>query len=168
MGFDRAVAFVLHWEGQGQPEGDPGGATRWGISQRAHPEVDVAALTREGAVAIYEREYWTPARCHRFPPALGLALFDGAVQHGVARAVEFLQRALGVPADGIPGPVTIAAAWQAPVREALVGYLSYRGVLYDVNPADHRGWYARLCDCAIEAMALGAGTPAGAVGRETT
>lgn len=157
MMFDRALAFVLRWEGgEGGATslpGDPGGLTRWGISQRAYPGLDIAALTREEAAAIYRRDYWEPARCERFPPPLALALFDAAVMHGVPRAAELLQRALQVDVDGILGPATITTAWQRPVRPTLVQFLGHRGVLYDRDSQDWLGWYARLCDLAIEAMA---------------
>lgn len=164
--FDRAVGFVIRWEAfGGEPEtdgvpgatrleGDPGGLTsRYGISQRAHPDVDVEHLTRDGAVAIFWRDYWVPARCDRFPAPLALALLDASVMHGVPRAVSMLQRALGVAADGIPGPETVTAAWRAPLRRTLITFLGHRGVLFDKDPQDWLGWYRRLCDCAIEAMA---------------
>lgn len=89
---------------------DPGGLTKWGICQRDHPDVDVANLTEVGARAIYDREYWTPAGCENFTPALALAVFDAAVNQGVVTAIRMLQRSLFVPVDGLLGPQTINAA----------------------------------------------------------
>ena len=64
--FDHALSIVLGHEGNDtltdDPK-DPGGLTRWGISQIAHPSVDVRHLTREGAAAIYRAEYWEPLQC---------------------------------------------------------------------------------------------------------
>lgn len=37
---------------------DPGGATKFGISQRANPDVDVPNLTEEQARQIYNERYW--------------------------------------------------------------------------------------------------------------
>jgi lysozyme family protein len=58
-GFERALAFTLRWEGGlSQDPDDPGGTTKYGISARAHPEVDVRNLTLEDAKEIYRKEYW--------------------------------------------------------------------------------------------------------------
>lgn len=56
-----AFDFVMELEGGGElhtVEGDPGGTTKWGVSQRAHPEVDVESLTRDGALEIFREDYW--------------------------------------------------------------------------------------------------------------
>ena len=37
---------------------DPGGETNFGISKRAYPSVDIKHLTKEGAIAIYKKDYW--------------------------------------------------------------------------------------------------------------
>lgn len=61
ISFDRAMALegggVLH-----EVEGDPGGATKWGISQRANPDLHIPSLTREQAIEVYDRRYWSPRR----------------------------------------------------------------------------------------------------------
>lgn len=64
---------------------DPGGETKYGISKRAYPNLDIRNLTPEAALAIYRRDYWD-----KLPPGLEPAarwfLFDCAVNHGVSRA----------------------------------------------------------------------------------
>jgi len=130
---------------------DRGGRTRYGISSRAHPDVDVASLTRQQAHAIYAQDYWSPARCGEMPPALAIALFDGAVQHGVRRGVLLLQRALRQTPDGIVGPLTLDAAWQGDEAGHLSMYLAHRARYYarivagDASQSVYLlGWYARL------------------------
>ncbi|MDH5527809.1 MAG: hypothetical protein OEY97_10940 [Nitrospirota bacterium] len=111
--FDPAVAATIVREGGDaitRDRNDPGGTTRWGISQRAYPELDVAALTRAQAEVIYRRDYWMPVcgegiRHQR----VAEALFDSAVNLGVDRAVKIAQQVLGVRMDGQVGPVTLAA-----------------------------------------------------------
>ena len=58
--FIQAVELVLKHEGGFTPglPNDPGGATNFGISQRAYPDVDIKNLTVEGAKEIYRRDYW--------------------------------------------------------------------------------------------------------------
>jgi hypothetical protein len=90
--FDKAIEFTLQWEGEGgkASPGDPGGMTKWGISQRAHPEVDVANLTREQAIEIYRADYWDRLGCGGLDAPLDVALFDTAVNVGVNRALGWL------------------------------------------------------------------------------
>ena len=152
--FGIALEFVLdHEGGYVNDSDDPGGETRFGISKRAHPDVDIVNLTREGAALIYWEAYWQKARCEDFPAALAIALFDGAVNHGPGSAVLMLQQALGVAADGIVGPVTLAAAQQANGRRVINDLLTRRVLLYnDITKANSRqarflrGWIRRVLD----------------------
>jgi lysozyme family protein len=91
--FDAAVEFVLlqespHGELAEDPR-DPGGLTRWGICKRYHPDVDVANLTREGAVGIYQKMYWDES-WEALPPGLALAALDCSVNQGPSIAHQFL------------------------------------------------------------------------------
>ena len=57
--FEIAIELVLAHEGGYMSDpSDPGGATNFGISQRAYPHLNIAALTRDDAIAIYKRDYW--------------------------------------------------------------------------------------------------------------
>jgi lysozyme family protein len=38
---------------------DPGGETNFGITKRSYPDLDIKGLTREDAIAIYWRDWWT-------------------------------------------------------------------------------------------------------------
>src|SRR3546814_3606743 len=67
-GFDSAVARVLGDEGGFVDDPvDRGGATNFGISSRAHPDVDVASLTCEDAVTLYRERYWEPIGRDQLP-----------------------------------------------------------------------------------------------------
>jgi lysozyme family protein len=91
--FPRALQFVLKWEGStySNDPADPGGETRWGISRRAYPDLDIANLTEPQAVAIYQRDYWTPAGCDDLPWPLDMIVMDTAVNMGTGRAKVLLQ-----------------------------------------------------------------------------
>lgn len=146
--FDMALAFVLNVEGGDMltdDPSDPGGLTRWGVSQRAHPDVDVANLTREGAESIYRAHYWDRCQCDKFTPEIGIALFDAAVNQGPDKAIRVLQRALGVDHDGIVGPETLEAAERSIPSELLIQFLSRRAVEYSEGSIRfRRGWFVRL------------------------
>ena len=63
MPFYQEIKHVLKREGGyvNDPD-DPGGETKYGISKRAHPDVDIASLTPESAAEIYKDYYWLPAK----------------------------------------------------------------------------------------------------------
>jgi len=149
--FQRAVEEVLRYEGgYSYDPNDPGGETNWGISKAGHPEIDVKNLTREKAIAIYEKDYWLAAGCDQLPPIFAIPLFDGAVNHGVKLIIRKLQGALGVEVDGTVGPETIEAAHAASVNrpwEVLADFLARRAVLYARQAGFlrfGRGWMTRL------------------------
>jgi lysozyme family protein len=110
--FEAASAFVIDiLEGGAKVITDSGGVTRWGISKRAYPHLDIAVLTRTVAEDIYRRDYWNKIKGDLMQPAaLALLVFSCAVNMSPARATSILQRALGVTDDGIIGPETLIAA----------------------------------------------------------
>ena len=86
-----AVQSVLADEGgDSSNPADAGGATRFGISARAHPGVDIATLTRDGAVKIYWDEWWLRFGFAQLPAAVAAKTFDLAVNMGASNAIECL------------------------------------------------------------------------------
>ena len=83
--------------------------TKYGISAMTYPDLDIANLTLEKAKEIYLRDWWERFELDRFGNALAYQMFDCAINNGIGRAYEMLQRALGVEADGIIGEKTIRA-----------------------------------------------------------
>lgn len=118
--FRRAVEVVLQHEGGyvNDPR-DPGGETKFGISKRQYPELDIAGLTREQAAEIYYRDFYAKYGYARInDEAVATKVFDMAVNMGPTTAHRLLQEALvfvGYPVeiDGIIGPQTIGAANKA-------------------------------------------------------
>jgi len=116
--FDDAMTFVFEQEGgYGIDPNDPGGETNFGISKKSYPNVDIKALTKEQAKAIYLRDFWIPLRCEELPYALALGLFDMGVNQGIGTAIKIFQRTLGVKDDGVFGPKTLEAALKAEPRK---------------------------------------------------
>lgn len=154
MTFDEAVEIVLDIEqGYVFDPNDPGGETNWGISKRAHPNVDIKNLTRDGAKAIYLNHYWLPLKPLLIPAHLRLCLFDCAVNQGVETSIRLLQSAVGLKPDGIIGPMTLAAADSYSRRRALRNLLMARHERYTKNPRWNiygAGWSKRLIEIAME------------------
>jgi lysozyme family protein len=166
----RLPVVLLHEGGFVQHPQDPGGATKFGITRetlarfRGTPVTveDVRSLTTAEAAAIYRRLYWDPIRGDELPAGVDLAVFDFTVNSGPSRAVRTLQGALGVPQDGIIGPVTLAAAQVAdPV--ALIRHLSRDRLRFlsrlAIWPVFGRGWRRRVLAVEQEAIRLAHSNP---------
>lgn len=90
--FERAFEIVIGAEGGYSNDiHDPGGETKYGISKRAYPNLDIANLTLAQAEDIYRRDYWQAAGCdHIDDPELAILVFDCAVNQGVSKARQIL------------------------------------------------------------------------------
>ena len=119
MGFEKALEKTLVWEGGDKltkDVDDPGGTTKYGISQKAHPDLDIENLTYEDAKEIYKKEYWDKSRAEKLPEKIQEQYFDMAVNLGRRRAVKILQKACNalsrdkIKEDGLIGKNTIRAA----------------------------------------------------------
>jgi lysozyme family protein len=110
MTFDQAFDRLIGHEGGYvfNPH-DPGGETKFGISKRSYPHLDIHSLTLADAKTIYKRDFWDRAQCDKLHPDLAFDLFDGAVNSGIGQAIRWLQRAVGVADDGVVGPLTLAS-----------------------------------------------------------
>lgn len=96
--FSRAILFIGDHEWSGRNDGaytddpnDPGGETRWGISKRAYPNLDIKNLSFEQATDIYAKDYWDACGCDAIPFPDCVAVFDTAVNCGVSRAKGWLK-----------------------------------------------------------------------------
>jgi lysozyme family protein len=95
---------------------DPGGETKYGVSKKAYPNLDIARLTVDEAIEIYKNDYWIPARVDSLSNELQGMYFDMVVNHGKSKAVKILQQACNnknkkdIQVDGKIGPNTIKAS----------------------------------------------------------
>jgi len=99
------------WEkGYVNDKNDSGGETRWGISKRSYPRVDIKHLTKMGAVEIYATDFYDKMDLSGIKTlAIGWKCFDMAVNMGRRAATRIIQRATGAHVDGIMGPLTLAS-----------------------------------------------------------
>ena len=131
MNFDLAFDALLGHEGGyvDNPK-DPGGATRWGITERVARANgytgDMREFPVERAKQIARWEYWDAVQADQLPDALRYAVFDAAYNSGPVQAVHWLQRALGVKADGVIGMQTRLAAQQCTPDRVLARMLGMR------------------------------------------
>ena len=143
--FDRCVRAVLLEEGGlSDHQQDPGGLTKYGISRRAYPDLDIRRLTMDDVIEIYRRDYWNPVRCTDLPASLALLVFDSAVNQGAGTAARLLQKAVGVTED----EVDIGACFECtPPRGVTICFRScwHRlGATTPCNRTIHRSGYTPL------------------------
>lgn len=152
--FERAIDIILQCEGgECNDVNDPGGHTKYGISSRAHPDVDIAALSISQASDIYRRDYWVPNECDDLPFWAALCVFDSAVNMGRGHAVRCLQQTANVNLDGKIGPVTKRVIRMMDPADGIAEFMAHRIQAYTrMRGWDRygRGWTRR---CFVVAMA---------------
>jgi lysozyme family protein len=112
MSFKEAVEEVLRKEGGGKVhkvKNDNGGLTKWGISQRAYPRLDIANLSKSEAIAIYKADYWDELRCDEIPDSVATELFTAGVNMGTRTVAKLIQKTVCVKVDGVVGNQTVRA-----------------------------------------------------------
>ena len=138
---------------------DPGGHTKYGISKRAYPHEDIAALTPERARVLYERDYWLDDKLFLLPPALAYCTFDTNVHSGEVRSIKLLQRVLGLKEDGELGPVTAGRvagrAERIGLAQLVKDYSAARAAFLVAldKPRFIKGWLSRVKRVQTEALA---------------
>lgn len=145
--FSEALAHTLRFEGGwANHPNDPGGATMKGVTHKTYADYlgravshdELRAIPDNHLADIYRNRYWNACRCDGLPDGLDLAVFDTAVNTGPAQAARLLQRIVGVPADGVIGPKTIAAVNDYVVahglQELIEAYTEARQNFYRLLP----------------------------------
>lgn len=103
--FQKALTFTLKYEGgYSDHPADKGGPTNQGITQDTYDLYrNTARLYRRGVKhltsverdTIYKTRYWGACNCSSLPEKNAIALFDFAVNSGVARAQRYYQNSQG-------------------------------------------------------------------------
>lgn len=144
--FDKAVAKVLkHEGGYSNHPADPGGETNRGLTDRLDGKVDgmidvdgdgdgdisVKGLTEEQAKQVYKTRFWDRMQGDliKSQPVAEI-IFDAYVNTGV-NGLKMLQREIGVVADGIFGPNTIAVLNRAAPKVVFEGFKDARVQFYN-------------------------------------
>lgn len=146
--FDVAINRILaHEGGYIWHRDDPGGETNWGISKRSFPDLDIKHLTRDQAITIYREKYWVQIQGDMLPRSLAFQVLDLAINSGVKRAISMLQRAAGVPDDGVMGPLTMSAIRSFSDSDISQLLIAERLEFYTelmTFPTFGRGWVRRM------------------------
>ncbi len=148
MNFDQAFIQLIGHEGNyvNNPN-DKGGETKYGISKKSYPSLDIKNLTLDNAKAIYRKDYWDQCLCDKLPDGIKFDVFDTAVNSGIKTAIKILQRALGITDDGVIGSVTLNTISKIDDTLVCVKYNAER-LIYMTNLNDwqyfSKGWARRV------------------------
>lgn len=145
-GFQRDRLDPGNWTGGAVDAGVLKG-TKYGISAAAYPNLDIMALTLDEAADLYIADYLGPIQANRFADGVAFQLLDFAVHSGPREAKRQLQQALGVVADGVIGPVTLAAIHDRTEAQVCLLLIGERlDFMTDLPNWAHnsRGWAKRI------------------------
>ena len=153
--FNEIIEKVLEHEGGyvNDPK-DLGGETKYGITKRFYPDIDIKNLTIEQAKDIYKSDYWDRNKVESLPQNLWHIYFDMCVNMGKRTAVKVLQRAAvnkgrDIEVDGGLGPMTIGALKGVELDRVRAFRVKYYVDLITARPEQEKfylGWFRRATE----------------------
>lgn len=166
--FAASLSLVLKHEGgwSNHPR-DPGGATMKGVIQRVYDAYrkrnglrrqSVRNIAESELQDIYKAQYWNAIKGDALPRGVDYCVFDGAVNSGPSQSAKWLQRALGVRADGVIGMVTLGAVDAHPDKAALVKAICAKRMSF-LQRLRHwltfkRGWTRRVSEVCADSLRM--------------
>ena len=130
------IPFILQVEGgYVNNPADPGGETKYGISKRRDPGINIKNLTVEDAKAIYKKDYWEHFHCNLLPFPINMILLDATINSGL-QGVRTLQQAVNllskdkIAVDGIIGPITVKTVYNIDANALAFAFLLWRVKFY--------------------------------------
>lgn len=127
--------ILVHEGGKVNHPKDPGGRTNQGVIQRVYdgwrqrnnlPIRSVYEMEPHERDDIYKKQYWDAIKGDLLPQGVDYVVMDGAVNSGPSQSIKWLQRALGVKADGVIGQATLAAVDAVNDHDALIAKILQR------------------------------------------
>jgi lysozyme family protein len=144
---------------------DPGGMTNLGVTKRVWEEwvgresneKEMRSLTPEMVAPLYKRKFWDACKCDELPTGVDYLVFDFAVNAGPGRSAKILQTAIGVPADGGIGPITLAAVNAQDPVELIEKFSDAKEDFYrSLNTFETfgKGWLNRVAAVKVKANSM--------------
>jgi lysozyme family protein len=156
--YETCQAITLKWEGgDSDNKADPGGKTRWGVTQvrydefrksKGFPAKSVFTMDHSEMLEIYKTGYWDAVSGDTLPLGVDLAVWDYGVNSGPARANSTLRAVKSTDAVAV-------------VKELCAKRMSFLQGLKTFKSFG-KGWSNRVADIEAKgvAMALKAASPA--------
>jgi len=160
--FESIILHVLKWEGGYINDiDDAGGETKYGITKRQYPNIDIKNLTKDQAIEIYHNDYWKPYLDQICSYKIAGRLFDLSINMGHKRPNKMLQTAVNklggnLSIDGDIGLKSIAGINACDADKLYDVFYDLAKIRYKRianirnNKKFLRGWMNRLNDPIIE------------------
>lgn len=160
--FEQMLASEGGWSNH---SADPGGMTNLGVTKRVWEEwvgresneKEMRSLTPEMVAPLYKRKFWDACKCDELPTGVDYLVFDFAVNAGPGRSAKILQTAIGVPADGGIGPITLAAVKEQNPVELIEKFSDAKESFYrSLNTFETfgKGWLNRVAAVKVKANSM--------------
>ena len=153
--FEDIIKIVLEHEGGyvNDPK-DPGGETKFGVSKKAYPDLDIKNLTEEDARDIYRKDYWDKYKVESLKEDLRHIYFDMCINMGSGRAVKIMQEAANskganIKVDGGIGPKNLSDLANVELERARAYRIKYYANLIVRKPDLEKfyfGWFRRILE----------------------
>lgn len=158
--------IISHEGGYVKRPSDPGGETKYGISKRAYPYVDIKNLTQAQAGKFYHKDYYLKSKIYLLPHHLQYLVLDYCINSGNPRAIKHLQEVIGSEADGLLGKKTVSKLrgylkkeWKNETgdqkflrkyRGKRIGFMAQTTIFWEY----HKGWLKRINKCEEHALKI--------------
>lgn len=156
--FQKAFDNLIKEEGGyvNDPD-DPGGETKYGVSKRSYPHLNIKNLTLNDVSKIYRKDFYDVLRCDELPTDMvAQEVLEQGVNMGVKTVISFLQivaKSVGsaIDVDGKIGPKTLGALKTIP-EDVLLAALKSLAISHYLELAHERppmrkylnGWIRRV------------------------
>ena len=137
--------------------GDLGGQTYAGIARKPNPSwvgwklIDDGVIPNKTIVMDFYKTIWNTVKGDDLPAGVDYLIYDFAVNAGAGQSAKLLQRAVGVPADGGIGPITLAAVNSKDVKELIDLFTEQKKSFYNLIVQNRpeqvkflKGWMNRV------------------------
>ncbi len=161
--FKKAFKLTIGHEGGyvNDPD-DPGGETKFGISKRSYPKIDIKNITLADAQSIYHRDFWTKLFCEDLEEDIAIELFDTSVNVGIRKGSEIFQQALNlcnknqidydnITVDGSIGTITLNAYNACKLKKLLLKVMNILQGYHYISLMEKKevfekyiGWFDRV------------------------
>jgi lysozyme family protein len=151
-------------KGNSLPDGRKGstmlGVTQFNWEQHVGHEVThdhMRRLTPADVEPLYKKKYWDVVRADELPSGIDYLVFDMGVNAGPGRAIKLMQTALGVPADGGFGAMTMAAVLAADPVKLIDDFSQAKEDFYrslDSFTVYGTGWLNRVAAVKLKASSM--------------
>lgn len=135
--------------------------TKYGISARGFPDVDIENLTVDQAKALAKPRFWDAIRGDQIHPWLGLIMFDSSYNEGPEESVKHLQVSLGLAQNGRFDGQTLMATelriTKTSITRVMLEYTTQRNLSYtrDTKFSEFgHSWLYRTAEVLVQATTL--------------